>query len=315
MLTTIVTILFAILATVTPSDIPIRFEILGPSATYTNTESMFDALPTESPQAAQEPQRADYDYHVYLPMSSRPIPDTRITADQIRNATGAGFSYLDWMTGRIKDPGKLATHEYPAMPVWLLVDNSGVYMPGLPGVTVSWFHVGPIRELSTLDFDINRDGVRDFQIWADREYTQDGPTQYQFTVATWNPNYSTGGKRFDLRMGDYQIFDNLNPAMVGDTMNIITDKPQPSLRYTLRHASRLGYNLFSTLGEYDNNLRDGLNNTLTSYGFTVDLYDPIFGIKNNIDPRAYASGQAVGPPQSLRKVDRKDSCNFGPKLA
>ncbi len=288
MLTYITALLFALLATVTPSDIPIRFEILGPSATYTNTEEMFDAMTAESPVAAQERPQDVYNYHVYLPIGSKPIPVERITPQQIRNATGAGYSYLEWMTGTAKDQGKRVTHEYPAMPVWLMVDGKGVFMPGLPGASVTWFNVDPTRELSTIEFDIDRDGRTDFRIWADRKYTQDGPTQYQFMVVYWSQEFLANNLELDLFMGGYQIFDNLDSWSVGDAMNVITDRPQPSHRYTLRHASRLGYNLFSAIDHP--NLRDGLNNTLESYGFGVDLYDPVFGIKNNIDPRAYASG-------------------------
>ncbi len=279
-------LLFALLATLIPSDIPIRFEILGPSATYTNTEEMFDALPTESPVTAQEGPQDIYNFHVYLPMGSKPMPDTRITPAQVRNATGAGYSYLEWMTTAAKDQGKRVTHEYPAMPVWLMVDDRGVYMPGLPGATVSWFQVKPAMELATIAFDLDNNGSNDILIWADRVYTQDGPTQYQFTLSLYN---STVNARFlDLFMGNYQIFDNITADTVGHTVTVITDKPQPSHRYTLRHASRLGYNLFSAIDGAT--LRDGLNNMLTTYGFGVDLYDPIFGIKRNIDPTAYASG-------------------------
>lgn len=58
-------LLFALLATLIPSDIPIRFEILGPSATLTNTEQMFDAMPAESPVAAQERPQDVYNVSSY----------------------------------------------------------------------------------------------------------------------------------------------------------------------------------------------------------------------------------------------------------
>ncbi len=107
MLTTIVSILFALLATVTPSDIPIRFEILGESATYTNTEEMFDANPVaygitdingrvvESSQTAQEPHQddpGDLSFRVYLPSANMAKPAQKLTTDGVSNATGAGGS-------------------------------------------------------------------------------------------------------------------------------------------------------------------------------------------------------------------------------
>jgi hypothetical protein len=110
-------ILFAVLTLINPAtDIPYRLQMLGPSATYTNTEQMFSANPTaygltevdgvviESPQTAQEPQQddpGDLSYRVYLPSANMAKPAQKITEDGIRNAMGAGFSYLEWMTGEL----------------------------------------------------------------------------------------------------------------------------------------------------------------------------------------------------------------------
>lgn len=220
----------------------------------------------------------DPDYTVYLPSIHNPHPNpvAQPTEYEINTAVGRARYFVATMTQPTdKELRGWVTHEYPALPIWILVDGASAIVPGGSGemVEITYSAVTDIAELSTYRFWLTEDKANGYvDMWADRDYEDSGNVNYFVKIANvYNPR----GYTIDVYLSNTEIMQGIK----GGETSVTHGSGAPAFRYTLRHASALAVRLLS---RYDFTSAGGLRYILEGVDYTADLYDPLFGLSGDL---------------------------------
>jgi hypothetical protein len=114
-------------------------------------------------------------------------------------------------------------------------------------------------------------------LWSDRYYSSDS-IDYEIT-----PKRLEGVYTINLILDGSYLLSPITQSDIGKTF-VVSVSAQNSLaswRYTVRHASRLGYFLHRVFDNYA--IAYKLYLLYADYGFTKDIYDCIFGVSTTYD--------------------------------
>ncbi len=185
--------------------------------------------------------------------------------------------------------------EYPSFPVWqYIIDTkqykfSGFYRPGMPLGVVSPAtelqidYVRPTEDASWLYFLDRQSGPT---LYLRRQYLSTA-IKHSITLVKYGEDPSPFTRvpyfRSDLYLGNSLVFSNIGRnTTLGISKTISsTAKGLPSHRYTVRHAARLGEFIYRIWGMTSK--ADKLANLRASYGFSYDIYDPLFGASRELE--------------------------------
>jgi len=182
--------------------------------------------------------------------------------------------------------------EYPASPInvydWT-EKNAGKdqcwNFPGWDGTNdiITEVDVSSTRELLNYDFIELSTGIsRSPFFWVDRYYYTD-VTKIIVSIRDYDGDHTV-----DVLWENEGLWWNVNKYGLEDNVGNQLDYPQTwtietygsikAFRYTSRHGSQVGSNLYKVWGyssKYTN-----LDNLLNDYEFTVDIYDPLWKMSN-----------------------------------
>jgi len=176
--------------------------------------------------------------------------------------------------------------EYPGFPVGIVVN----YEARLAGdwrkqwwwlwwmavSKLTRYFVTPIYDVSTLGMEDGWDADYNepmLTVW--RQYYTDGSTRYTVRFERYD-----GTQAVDVYVGDTRLWTNVRYTAPGTTYTIVKSgfRGLPSNRYTVRHAARLGQFLYQIWG--DTTKATALGRLRSNFGFTYDIYDPLFGVSS-----------------------------------
>jgi len=259
-----------------------------------NENGGYDRVPPADEESRASEATA-WDYFLYLPqlLEDPPSPDPNpVTLDMetINRRLYRANIYLEGLYTPAIDAGKGLVHEYIGVPLWIENEDrptdttyprmAGHYGPWgrtHPFGKVDYYVVGESYELMTINFEEATDwNYGSPSVWADRYYGADGTTVHQLQVFSFNST-----DHVNLWLGSMKVAEDLSAQTIpfGFSYTSRAGSPQtalPASRYTVKHASRVTRNVYEIYGDISK--RDSLDNLLYNYGFTTDIYNPMFGL-------------------------------------
>jgi len=214
----------------------------------------------------------------FLPMIAHP---SMLPAD-IQTRINRAYSHLLTLYDDTSGSYYAYQKEYQGLPLWLKLDGRfdstyprmmGHYQTRAnPFGKVTWYSVAPAFDLSTVTFEENNDwDYGEPTIFADRYYSATGEVGYQLSIRSFGSSAD-----IDLYLGNYLVADNLHTRSYPVNYNLITTDYQAAHRYTIKHASRYMRNLAHVWGDTTKTTK--LDRVHNNWGFTWDIYNPLFGL-------------------------------------
>jgi hypothetical protein len=218
---------------------------------------------------------------VYKPLVSNEVTVTvfEVTIeDRIKEACG-------WLSSLYQYSDQYGFQkEYPGIPLSIYVKNTGEWRPLgerayvitpepaiRPFAKFSDVKIGKTSESFYVGFEDGNDWDYDEPLlYVTKEYSYDGKivTKIQFV------KYG-GVSRSDVYLGDEVIFSNVGSDTPSKTYTETTyGWTRPAHRYTVRHAAQLCEKIFYVFGIHNDGVK--LRSLRDDFGFTYDIYDPLF---------------------------------------
>jgi hypothetical protein len=175
--------------------------------------------------------------------------------------------------------------EHPGLPLGIHVKDtgdkrlSGDWRSGLLG----WYGVSRVTRVGVTTYeDLTRVGMEDAadldydepKLLAKRKYNLDGSTTYDITLE------AVGGKYvIDVYLGNTRLWADVKTVPIGTKVSVTKTGYDglPCNKYTVRHAARLGQFIYQIWGSTNANYLAKLR---SDFGFTYDIYDPLFGVNS-----------------------------------
>jgi len=185
----------------------------------------------------------------------------------VSRLTKLGLYRLSDVTGVGLEDGTDGDYNEPVLTVWRTYAD--------PGVTTYTIRFEKFQGNNHVDVYVG-----DMLLWPDvGHYPPTGPTtlpptSYIGPRSGYTESAISGGRRYSIYRGRWGGSGGTWPKEWSFKQHDFQGRP--CNRYTVRHAARLGQFLYQIWG--DMTKATTLSNIRSDYGFTYDIYDPVFGI-------------------------------------
>ena len=209
----------------------------------------------------------------------RPIA---FTSSDIQNAIARAKTWIDKLYQTDGIYGYIK--EYPAIPIALYVEEKD-----------AWIFLGQLPKKSTVELEAEGSNyvqmlikfkvypiypwvTWNFKMRVRIDYLSGGKTKYTITFISTSTVYTV-----DVYFGDEKIWDDITKHTPSKTVYRYKYNYYfyPAHRYTVRHAGQLAELLYDIWDQ--NTRRNRISALINDYGFTWDIYDPLFGITYDND--------------------------------
>lgn len=224
---------------------------------------------------------------VWLPMIAVPNP---LDSNLIKSKVDLAYAALGRQYSGAQDHTRAYMKEYIGFPLWVenLSRPGDTTYPRLAGhyyqnhsqafTRIDWYHVYETSDQYFITFEEGYNwGYGEPGLYAYRAYDlSTGKSSYQVYV-----NTSSSTAHMKLYLGSYLIDDDLRSRpttwySLDTSVTTSFPDPLPAHRYTIKHATILGKHIYDIWNVEDR--RSRLATTLSNYGFSADIYNPLFGL-------------------------------------
>jgi hypothetical protein len=217
------------------------------------------------------------------------------TVDQLKNAISLMYGYAGRMFHSFTYSGQTyaVMKEYPAYPVAIYIRNiDKTHWMGWWGndrgnayTKIYWVSKGydyVLMDVGFEDMDREANETPDYDynepfLWMDRYFTD---TQIEYEIT---PKQLDTIRTIDVFLNGYDLWVPITSNDLNTTKSITVNYTASlrAWRYAVRHGVRLGYYIFYIFGNAS--ACQALERTWNTFGFTKDIYDPIFGASAGYD--------------------------------
>lgn len=223
-------------------------------------------------------------WKVFLPLVMKDSQSSDPEINVIKERIDQAKAFIDRLYQSDTNAYRGYVKEYPGCPIGIINQSLSGY-PRLVGHyyqnknqvfgKVVWYAVGTQYDLSDIDFDADYEwNWGEPLAGCDRYYSYGYPGEllYEIRKLGWTSNYTYW---VDITFADYLAIQDAWSKPNSYSVEVVQN-PSGAFaahRYTVRHASYLGWLLYT---QYDSDRMNRLFYLKDNYGFNVDIYDPMF---------------------------------------